>query len=432
MKDTKIVDKLLSLTEEATSPFHTVSAMERELREAGFAELGLGENWDLARGGKYMVIHHGSTLLAFTVGEDFGAGDTIRIAAAHGDFPGFRVKPNAEIYEEGYVRLNVEGYGGVNLASWLDRPLSLAGRVLLKSEDPFCPEVRLVDMKRPVLTIPNLAIHFNREMNKGVELNKQNHMLPFAGLGRKEDAEKGSLLKNLIAGKLRVSPDDILEYELNLYNTDAGDLVGFDEEFLSSPRLDNLTSVYALVSAITEGARMDGINVIAVFDHEEVGSHTKQGAGSTLLPHVLEKIYLSLGLTAMDYKNALTDSLLMSVDVAHGYHPAHSGKHDPTNRAVLNQGFCIKQACSQKYATDGEAIAIVQQICQQENIPYQRCLNHSDIVGGGTLGSIASAMVPVRTVDIGVPLISMHSSRELMGAEDEQSLIAFLKAYFSL
>lgn len=205
-----------------------------------------------------------------------------------------------------------------------------------------------------------------------------------------------------------------------------------NEEFLSAPRLDNLTSVQALVDGILEGERKEGLNVIAIFDHEEVGSRTKQGAGSMMLPYLLEKIYLSLGGSEQMYKNALAEGLLMSVDVSHGFHPSYGGKYDPTNKNMLNQGFCIKEACSQSYATDSEAVGIVQQICEKEQIPYQKFVNRSDVTGGGTLGSIASAMLPVRTVDLGVPLLAMHSSRELMGAKDQESLTRFIKAYFSL
>lgn len=219
---------------------------------------------------------------------------------------------------------------------------------------------------------------------------------------------------------------------MNLYNADRAEKIGLHEEFLSAPRLDNLTSVQALVDGILEGERKEGLNVIAIFDHEEVGSRTKQGAGSMMLPYLLEKIYLSLGGSEQMYKNALAEGLLMSVDVSHGFHPSYGGKYDPTNKNMLNQGFCIKEACSQSYATDSEAVGIVQQICEKEQIPYQKFVNRSDVTGGGTLGSIASAMLPVRTVDLGVPLLAMHSSRELMGAKDQESLTRFIKAYFSL
>lgn len=430
MEQSNYIDRLRLLIKKATSQFHTVKAVKEQLSGQGYEELDWKEDWNLKKGGKYMVIHHGSSLFAFTVGTEFDVKDDFRIAAAHGDFPGFRIKPNPEVTTEKYVQLNVEGYGGVNLASWLDRGLSAAGRVALKSEDVFHPEVRLLDFEKTLFTIPNIAIHLEREMNKGVEWNKQTQMLPLAGLLGDEN-EKHRFLE-VLAEKLGVQTDAILDYELQVYNRDEAEMIGLEEEFLSAPRLDNLTSVQAITDGIIEGGRKDGLNVIAIFDHEEIGSRTKQGAGSMVLLHLLEKIYASFGAPELACRNAIAESLMLSVDVSHGFHPSYSGKYDPTNRNMLNQGFCIKEACSQSYATDSEAVAIVQQICEKEQIPYQKFVNRSDVTGGGTLGSIASAMLPVRTVDVGVPLLAMHSSRELMGAKDQESLTRLIQAYFSL
>ena len=431
MGTTEHTKRLLDLIEKSTSAYHTAEAARELLVEAGFTELFMKDSWTLERGGKYVVKQYGSGLFAFTVGRQAEASDGFRIGAAHGDFPGLHIKPNPEIFADGYVKLDVDGYGGVNLMSWLDRPLSVAGKVALRSENPFEPDVRLVDLKKPVLIIPNVAVHLDREMNKGMELTKQLHMQPIMGLAEKKEDIKDAL-KGMIAEELGVSAGDILDYELNIYNPEAGMVIGSGEEFLSAPRLDNLTSVEALVSGIEDSVRDRGINVIAVFDHEEIGSRTKQGAASTLLGILLEKIYGSLGFTDMEYKSALMTTLLMSVDVSHALHPAHESKYDPMNKNILNKGFSIKQACSQSYATDSEAIAVVQQICDKEGIAYQKFVYHSDQVGGSTLGSIASAMIPVRTVDMGVPLLAMHSSRELMGVKDQKSLADFLKAYYTI
>lgn len=423
-------DRLFHLLETATSRFHTVKAVEEELQEKGFERLYLKDRWELQKGGKYMVIHHGSTIFAFTVGTDFEAGDSFRIAASHGDFPGFQIKPNAGMENGGYLQLNTEGYGGAILSTWLDRPLSVAGRVVLKSDDVFKPEVRLLDMKKPVLIIPNLAIHFNREMNKGVELRKQVEMLPIYGTAS-EKLTKDAFVE-AIAKALDVKKEDILDYELMIYNTDKPCFVGLEDEFVSSPRLDNLTSTQALIEGITGEQRQRGINMMIVFDHEEVGSRSKQGAASTLVATYLEKIYASLGLDEQDVTNAMEESLFMSVDVSHAYNPNYGAKYDLTNRHVMNTGFAIKEASSQSYATDSEAIAIVQQICEKEGIAYQKFVNHSDSVGGGTIGAISSAMLPIRTVDIGVPLFAMHSSRETMGVKDYESLVDYIKAYYRL
>lgn len=424
------MEHLFELLEQATSPFHTVKAVKTSLLKEGFEELFLKHNWNLTKGGKYFLVHHGSTIFAFTVGEDFSKEDGFRIAAAHGDFPGFRIKPNAEMEAGGYLQLNTETYGGAILSTWLDRPLSVAGRVVLRSDDVFKPEVRLIDLQKPVLIIPNLAIHFNREMNKGVELRKQVEMIPIYGVAN-EKLTKGAFLKAL-AGALEVKAEDILDYELTIYNTDKPSLVGILDEFVSAPRLDNLSSTQALVEGITAAHRAKGLNMMIVFDHEEIGSRSKQGAASTLLSTIMEKIYLSLGMTKLDYMNALEESLFLSVDVSHAFNPNYAGKYDPTNRHVLNTGLAIKEASSQSYATDSEAIAIVQQICDRENIAYQKFVNHSDSAGGGTIGAISSAMLPVRTVDMGVPLFAMHSSRETMGVKDYENLVDFMEAYFGL
>ena len=422
--------KLFEILETATSQYHTVAAVEKQLLEQGFESLKLKENWDLKRGGKYFLNQYGSSIFAFTIGEEFKAEDGYRIGASHGDFPAFRIKPNAGMENGGYLQLNTEPYGGLILSSWMDRPLSVAGRVVLKSDDVFHPGVRMIDMKRPVLIIPNLAIHFDREINSGKDFKKQVDMIPIyatSGEGLTKDA-----FMQAVAKELGAELSDILDYELTIYPTDKPEFVGLNEEFVSSPRLDNITSTQALIEGITAADRKAGINMICVFDHEEIGSRSKQGACSTMLPHVIEKIYLTLGYTLIDAKNAMDESMLMSVDVSHAYHPNYGGKYDVTNRHVMNKGFAIKEACSQSYATDCEAISIVQQICDKEGIAYQKFAKHSDSAGGGTLGCISSAVLPVRTVDIGVPLWGMHSSRETMGVKDYEALVAYLKAYYSL
>ena len=424
------MEKLFRILENATSQYHTVAAVEEQLLEQGFESLKLKDNWDLKRGGKYFLNQYGSSIFAFTIGEEFKAEDGYRLGASHGDFPAFRIKPNAGMENGGYLQLNTEAYGGLILSSWMDRPLSVAGRVVLKSDDVFHPDVRMIDLKRPVLIIPNRAIHFDREINSGKDFKKQVDMIPiYATSG--EGLTKDSFMQ-AIAKELGAELSDILDYELTIYPTDKPAFVGLHEEFVSSPRLDNITSTQALIEGITAANRKAGINMMCVFDHEEIGSRSKQGACSMMLSHVIEKIYLTLGYTLIDAKNAMDVSMLMSVDVSHAYHPNYGGKYDVTNRHVMNKGFAIKEACSQSYATDCEAISIVQQICDKEGIAYQKFAKHSDSVGGGTLGCISSAVLPVRTVDIGVPLWGMHSSRETMGVKDYEALVAYMKAYYSL
>ena len=436
-KHTDAAEKLFQLIEEGTSPFHVVQSAASQLQEAGFEELELGRDWNLNNGGKYFMVHHGSCLLAFAVGEHFTYRDSLRIAAAHTDFPGLRIKVRPEVQKEGYQQLNVEVYGGAILNTWLDRPLSVSGRVALRSEEPFYPEVRLVDLKKPLLVIPNMAIHFDREMNNGVELNRQKDMLPLAGVLGKEDTPEGQqeaaeFFLQYLAKELQVEKEDILDFELGIYNRDPGDFLGLNEEFISAPRLDDLTSVQALLTGIIEGRRSSGINMIALFDHEEVGSHSKQGAGSSLLTVALEKIFLCLGRNRQQFLEMPADSMLLSVDVGHAIHPNKSEKSDITAKAVLGRGLVIKENSGQSYATDCEAIAIVQQICDSRGIPYQKVTNRSDIAGGSTIGPIASTLFPVKTVDVGVPLLAMHSARELMGTADQAGLVKLLTAFYSL
>ena len=427
---TSAIDRLETLIRQATSPYHTVLAAKEHLLTAGFTALDANTLWELHPGKSYVVSLFASCLIAFSIGSDARETDGFRIGAAHGDFPGFRIKPRPEIASNGYLRLNAEGYGGVNHMSWLDRPLSLAGKVVLRSEDLFAPDVRLVDLSTPLLTIPNVAVHLQRDMNKGLELKKQTQMLPLLGLSGEEFT--AGTFQRLLADHLSCEADDMLDYELTLYNTETGTSLGLDHAFYQAPRLDDLTSVQALLDSITSASRTRGINVMVIFDHEEVGSRTKQGADSTLLTQILKKIYHHLNWTETACEDALRDSLMMSVDVAHALHPAYESHYDPVNKNVMGKGFSIKEACSQSYATDSEAIAIVQQICDSQKILYQKFVNHSDERGGGTLGSIAAALLPVRCVDIGVPILAMHSARETMGIADQVALTDYLTAFYSL
>ncbi|MBS6397219.1 MAG: M18 family aminopeptidase [Clostridiales bacterium] len=422
------MEQLFQLLDKGTSPCHVAGEVVQQLQEAGYERLMMSRPWSLEAGGRYYVVQQESTVIAFSVGEHQENQNGYRIAAAHTDFPGFRLKQNPEIIRNGYAQLNVELYGGAILNTWMDRPLSAAGRVALKSDDLFRPQIRLVDFRRPLFVIPNLAVHLNREVNKGVELNRQKELLPVAGAGG--EAFSGSFFKEMLAEQLQVSPEEILDYEIGLYNADTPDYVGMKRDLISAPRIDNLSSVQAILTGMIRGGR-DGINVAAFFDHEEIGSRTKQGAGSMLLSMVLEKISLGLSQERVQFLQNLQDSMMLSVDVGHAFHPNYPEKMDLTNASPLNQGFCIKEACSQSYATDSRAIAIVQQLCMQEEIPYTKFFNRSDGTAGSTLGSIASSMVPVPVVDVGIPVLAMHSARELMGVRDEKALTDMIRLYYT-
>ncbi len=423
-------EDFFSYIKKGSSPFHVVKESERRLRAAGFIKLNLADTWSLERGKSYYVVCHSSSIFAFSVGKSFFYHQAARIVATHVDFPCPRIKTHAEMNEEGYQKLNVEMYGGAILNTWLDRPLSIAGRVALRSDNLFKPRMELVDFKRPVVTIPNVAIHINRDLNKGVELNKQTDMIPIAGIDI--DKKQTDFLVDAISKKLAVNKEDILDYELSMYNTDEPQQIGFDKEFISSPRLDNLVSSYAAVEGIISSKRKTGINMIAMFDHEEIGSRTKQGAASQLLGHIIEKIFLSCGQDRMMFVENVADSIMLSMDVSHAFHPNKKDKYDPTNKPVLNGGICIKEACSQAYATDSEAIAIVQQICDSEKIAYQKSVNRSDGTGGSTLGAIAGTMLPMKIVDLGIPLLAMHSARELMGEEDQVAAQNLINKFFEI
>ena len=424
-------EELLAFIQCSTSPFHVVEESAKRLLRAGFQELKPADSWRLAAGGRYFLRVYGSTLLAFVVGEKplKSHGTPLLMAAAHTDFPCFRLKPEAGMTHDGCGTLNIETYGGFILRTWLDRPLSLAGKIVLRGKDAFHPEVRLVDFQKPLMTIPSLAIHMDRDVNKDGALNAQKDMLPLAALLGK-DAEEDFFLAWL-AEACETERDAILSYDLGAYPCETGCTFGLRDEFISSPRLDNLTSALACLKGIEKAHPTQGIRLIALFDNEEVGSRTKQGAGSAVLGDVLRRIYQDLSGESDAVCRALADGFLLSVDVAHAVHPSHAAKSDPVVRPALAAGVVLKQAASQSYAGDAEASAVVRALAEEHEIPWQRFVNRADSRGGSTLGAIASTFVPVRTMDIGAPILAMHSARETMGAADQESLERLLKAFLA-
>ena len=409
-----IVQDLLTFISQSPSPFHTARAGELALQTAGFAPLPWGKPWLLQAGGRYYTKVFGSSLFAFRVGEKSPRG--LRIAAAHTDFPGFRVKPQASEPQDGYGLINVEPYGGLILSGWLDRPLSLAGEVVLRGKDPFRPEPYLIDLARPLLTIPRLAIHLNRDVNEsGEKLDRQTALTPLVALLAEEEGKDFFLRK--LAREIGHPPEEILSYDLTVYAAESGCTMGFDSDLLSAPRLDNLAGVRACLDGLIDSASEKGIQLIALFDHEEVGSRTKQGAASALLPQLLSAIYRSLSLDEDDLAADIADGFLLSVD--------------PTNRPRLGSGLVIKQAAGQSYVGDATAAAIIKGLCEANDIPYQTFANRSSIPGGSTLGAIASANLAMRGQDVGIPLLAMHSARETMATADQEALTRLLRAFFS-
>lgn len=428
-------DRLLNRIGVSTCSFTTVKAAKRTLEEEGGQALSMQQtDWKLEPGKTYFVTQADSSLFAFSIGCQFLAEEAakdeqmLRLAAAHTDHPCLYIKSNPEVDTRGYGKLNVEVYGGAILNTWMDRALSVAGKVVIKSDNVFEPEVRILDMKRPLFTIPNLAIHLNREVNKGVELNRQTDLEPLAFVDGTE-VEKDFLV-SMLAKELKVSASEILDYELYLYNCDAGDVLGIYEDMISAPRLDNITSVEACLQGILNAKREKGINMIALFDNEEIGSRTKQGADSEFLYRLIRKIYHSLGVSENVAETAVLRGFALSLDVAHGFHPNKPEKSDPTNPNPLGKGVVIKRSSAQNYVTDSEAVATAMMIFENESIPYQKFASRSDVSQGGTLGSIASKYLPMKMVDMGVPILAMHSARELMAAADQLYLEKFVTAFF--
>lgn len=424
------VEYLFDCLKNSQSAFACVCHNMKRLQDEGFEVLDYKDNWELKKGGRYVVNHYGTTLYAFTIGKNYKTGDMLRMAGAHTDYPCLRIKPSADFRTEGYAQVNLEVYGGPILNTWYDRPLGVAGRVIVRSENPFEPTQLLYASKKPVMIIPNLAIHMNREVNDGVKVNKQVDLMPVVDLIDKEDATNDYFL-SFIAEELQVNKEDILDFELNTYVYEDPCYVGIKDTMISAPHLDNHTSVVGCVSALIDAKREDGINFIALFDHEEIGNRSKQGAASLFTRDIVVRILRSLGASEEEIDRTIYGAMFLSVDVAHGLHPNKREKMDITNHPVLGKGFCIKSACAQSYATDAMPISVVMGICDKNEIPYQRFVNRSDVVGGGTLGGVVSTILPVNTVDIGIPLLGMHSSRELMATSDMDSLKDFITAYFA-
>ena len=429
----KTAERLINAVNQCTCSFTTVLYGIERLEKAGFTKLELNNmsEWKICKGDKVYINVYDGTLFAFNIGDNFQKEDMLRIGAAHTDQPALYIKPNPEMNNSRYGKLNVEIYGGPILNTWLDRPLSVSGKLALRSKNLFSPETVIVDIKKKLFTIPNLAIHMNREINKGIELNKQTDMLPLCKL-IEDDINKNDFFLDFISKELDVNKEDILDFELYIYNAEDGCVLGLSEDILSSPRLDNITSVEAMLNGIINSNRKEGINGIVLYDNEEIGSRTKQGADSNLLLFVLEKIYSTLGINRNDFISAIANGFFVSADAAHAMHPNRSEKSDLTNINLLNSGLVIKRACSQTYATDCQSIAVVEQICKECDILYQKFSSRSDATTGSTLGTIANKYLPMRSVDIGVPMLAMHSARETMGIKDQYYLEQFVKEYFSI
>lgn len=415
---------LFRFIEKSPTPFHVIDNMKRELEEQGYKQLLEREEWKLEQGGKYYVIRNGSAMVAFRVPKGTFGG--FQIVASHSDAPCLKIKENPELWsEQAYVRLNVEKYGGMICSTWFDRPLSVAGRLLVKSEEGVT--VKLVQIDKDLLMLPSLAIHMNRDINTGYDYHAQKDMLPLYGMGTK--GEKESFMDR-IAREADVKEEDILGSDLYVYNRMPGSAWGSEDEFISIGKLDDLECVYSSMTSFLSAEEHDRIPVHCVYDNEEVGSSTRQGAASTFLADTLERIQEALGGSASDYRRLIAGSMMLSADNAHAVHPNYPEKACPSNRPLVNQGVVIKFSGNQRYTSDGVTAAVFRCICEKAGVPTQVFTNHSDIAGGSTLGNISALQVPVPCVDIGLPQLAMHSSYETAGVKDLEYMITAMKGFY--
>ncbi len=417
MKD--YTDELLAFIDAAPTAYHAVKRVAGDLEAAGYVRLYEEQPWRLVPGGRYYVTRNRSSLIAFRLPE--GGLTHFQIVATHSDSPCFKLKPNAEIAAQGCALLNVEKYGGMLMSSWLDRPLSVAGRLIVKNGNGL--ETVLADAGRDLALIPNVPIHFNRDANDGVALNPQVDMLPIYGT-------EGADCISVVAASAGIDRESVVGADLFLYNRDCARRFGADGDFIAAPRLDDLECVCASLRSLLDAAPSKHVDMLCVFDNEEVGSGTKQGADSTLLEDALRRIALALDAGAQTLESAIAGSFLVSADNAHAAHPNHPEKYDEQNRVYMNRGVVLKSNANQKYTSDSLSIAVFEEICGRAGVPVQRFANRSDIPGGSTLGNISNAHASMNAVDIGLAQLAMHSALETAGAKDVGHMVRALKAFY--
>lgn len=421
MSENKIKD-LIKYLDDSVSMYHSTKFAAEKFKSAGFEELDLTSNWELKKSGKYYLVVNNSTVIAFVVGSNEKSG--FRIVGAHTDSPGFKIKSNPLVKKSGYLQLNTEVYGGPLLHTWFDRPLSIAGRVFIKGESSHRPKVELLNIDKDLLTIPSLAIHMQSPDERGKLPNPQTETLPILGLGEDFD------LEDLISKELNVNKDDILSHDLFLYNREKANIFGINNEFFQSGKIDNLGMIHAGLIALLEAKESENTQIFVGFDNEEIGSSTLQGAASSMFRDVLKKISLSLNCNESDFINQIYESYMISADQAHAIHPNYISKADPTNQPKLNEGPVIKDSARKSYATDSFGRAVLIDIANQNNVPLQMFHNRSDLRGGSTIGAIIETNTGIRNIDIGNPMLAMHSSREMAGVKDQEYMIDLMRGFF--
>ena len=417
------VQELFDFIQQSPSCFHVIENVKKQLTEQGFEELCENKNWQIKEGGKYFVTRNLSSVIAFKVPtKDF---KSFHIVASHSDSPTFKIKDHPEQMVKGkYVQLNTERYGGMIYSTWIDRPLSIAGRALVKTETGVA--TKLLNIDRDLLVIPNLAVHMDRTVNDGMKYNPQVNLLPLYG-----DAASKDTFNKLVAEACGTAEENIISTDLFLYNRTAPTVWGAHNEYMSCAKLDDLECAFSSLKAFLKGENSQSVSVCAIFDNEEVGSSTKQGANSTFMYDILHRINENLGRTEEQYHTAVASSFMLSADNAHALHPNHPAISDPTNPVYLNEGIVIKHNANQKYTTDAVSSAIFQKMCEEKNVPYQHFVNRSDVAGGSTLGNIANTHVSLNTVDIGMAQLAMHSSYETAGVLDLDYMIAGMEAFYN-
>ena len=417
------VQELFDFIQQSPSCFHVIENVKKQLTEQGFEELCENKNWQIKEGGKYFVTRNLSSVIAFKVPtKDF---KSFHIVASHSDSPTFKIKDHPEQMVKGkYVQLNTERYGGMIYSTWFDRPLSIAGRALVKTETGVA--TKLLNIDRDLLVIPNLAVHMDRTVNDGMKYNPQVNLLPLYG-----DAASKDTFNKLVAEACGTAEENIISTDLFLYNRTAPTVWGAHNEYMSCAKLDDLECAFSSLKAFLKGENSQSVSVCAIFDNEEVGSSTKQGANSTFMYDILHRINENLGRTEEQYHTAVASSFMLSADNAHALHPNHPAISDPTNPVYLNEGIVIKHNANQKYTTDAVSSAIFQKMCEEKNVPYQHFVNRSDVAGGSTLGNIANPHVSLNTVDIGMAQLAMHSSYETAGVLDLDYMIAGMEAFYN-
>ena len=422
-------EDLLQYLNDSPTAYHAVENGMALLKGSGFQELKETENWTLRKGGKYFVVKNHSAVIAFIIGEGDPAEEGFRIIGAHTDSPALKIKPgDCSITPEGYVRVNVEIYGGAILSTWFDRPLALAGRVVVKENGTL--QEKLVRIDKPVFMLPNLCIHLHRDVNEKCAYNKQTEIVPLLSM-KEENVEKGDYLLNLLEEEAGIKKASIVDYELFLYEYQKGIFTGRKQEFISASRIDDLSMVYTGLTALMEAQESgEATRVFAAFDNEEVGSTSAQGAHSGLLLHLLNRICKNLGLTDEGYFQAVANSTSISADLAHAVHPNYSDKHDLENRPVLGGGPVIKYSAAQRYATTAYSAAYFMEICERTGVPFQKFVNRNDIPGGSTIGPALSGLTTIPTVDMGAPILAMHSIREFGAVADFVDTEKVFRAYY--